>query len=91
MKKRNSTERLKSAPASRRITTRQRKVARIRSKQPEPIDTMVTASAEALGLAIDPAWQKDVVFNLQLIMQHGARVDEFALPDEAEPAPVYRA
>ena len=52
--------------------------------------TLVAEAARALGLPIDPAWEAGVTFNLQLIMRHAALVDEFALSDEAEPAPVFR-
>ena len=91
MKRRKSKSRRKSAPAMRKMKTRRRKTQAAGSKRPEPTDAMVTAGAKALGLPIARAWQKSVVFNLHLIMQHGARVDEFALADDAEPAPVYRA
>jgi hypothetical protein len=60
-------------------------------QQRDAIDAMVAAAAQALGLPIDPAWQANVKFNLQLILRHAALVDEFALPDDAEPAPVFRA
>ena len=40
---------------------------------------------------MDPAWEASVTFNLQLLMRHAALVNEFALPDEAEPAPLFRA
>jgi hypothetical protein len=42
-------------------------------------------------LNIKPAWRPGVVFNLGLIMRHAALIDEFALSDEAEMAPIYRA
>jgi hypothetical protein len=59
--------------------------------QRDAIDAMVAAAALALDLPIDPAWQANVKFNLQLILRHAALVDEFPLPDDAEPAPVFRA
>ncbi len=52
---------------------------------------LVAASAQALALPIEPAWHPGVKLNLQLILRHAALVDEFALPDETEPAPVFRA
>jgi hypothetical protein len=55
------------------------------------IGEMVAASAAALGLKLDPAWAANVEFNLQLILRHAALVDEFALPEDAEPAPIFRA
>jgi hypothetical protein len=61
------------------------------AKTADPIDGLVAASAQALGLTIDPAWYGGVKFNLQLILRIGALVDEFSLPDYAEPAPVFHA
>jgi hypothetical protein len=58
---------------------------------PDAIDVLVEAGTKALGLPLDPAWKAAVKFNLQLILQHAARVEEFPLPDDAEPAPVYHA
>ena len=55
------------------------------------VDALVAASAQALGLALDPAWHDSIAFNLGLILRHAALVDEFALPDDAEPAPVFHA
>jgi len=52
---------------------------------------MVAASARALGLTLDPAWHRSVAFNLRLILRFGALVDEFALPDDTEPASVFHA
>jgi len=57
----------------------------------DAVDAMVAAGAKALALPIDPAWEVNVKFNLQLILRHAALVDEFPLPDDAEPAPVFRA
>ncbi len=57
----------------------------------DAIDTLVAASAQALALPIDPAWQTGVRLNLRLILMHATLVDEFSLPDETEPAPVFRA
>lgn len=70
-----------------------------RRKTPKPkpkpkrdeIDALVAANAQALGLALDPRWRAGIAFNLRLILQHAALVDEFALPDDAEPAPVFHA
>jgi len=80
-----------------------RKARSARAKRPHParvtaktkpetsIDALVAASAQALGLTLDPAWHHSITFNLRLILQHAALVDEFALPDDAEPAPVFHA
>ena len=61
------------------------------AKAADAIDGLVAASAQTLGLNIEPAWYGGVKFNLQLIMRMGALVDEFPLPDETEPAPVFHA
>jgi hypothetical protein len=57
----------------------------------DSIDTLIAASAQALRLPIDPAWQAAVRANLQLLLKHAALVEEFSLPGDAEPAPVFRA
>jgi hypothetical protein len=61
------------------------------AKPVDPIDALVAANAQALGLTLDPAWHKSVAFNLRLILRHAALVDEFKLPDDAEPAPIFHA
>jgi hypothetical protein len=70
-----------------------RKTKRINSTPAafDSIDLLVTASAKALGLPIDPAWQPGVTFNLRLILRLAALVDEFPLPDDAQPAPGFHA
>jgi hypothetical protein len=64
-----------------------------RDKTPkhDAIAAMIAASAQALGLTLDPAWQAGIKFNLQLILRHAALIDEFPLPDDAEPASVFHA
>lgn len=57
----------------------------------DALAALVAAGAQALALPIDPAWHAGVKFNLQLLFIHAALVDEFPLPDETEPAPVFRA
>lgn len=54
-------------------------------------DTLIAAAASMLALAIDPAWHDAVRMNLQAIFLHARRIEEFSLPDETEPAPVFRA
>ena len=63
----------------------------MRAKKPDAIAALVASSAQALALPLEPAWHVGVKFNLQLLLTHAARVDEFLLPDETEPAPVFRA
>jgi hypothetical protein len=65
--------------------------AATKAKREDPVDALVTANAQALGLTLDPAWHDSIAFNLRLILRHAALVDEFALQDDAEPAPVFHA
>jgi hypothetical protein len=62
-----------------------------RTKKTDKPDTLVAAGAEALALPVDAAWHAGVEFNLRLLYRHAALIDAFALPDETEPAPVFRA
>jgi hypothetical protein len=78
---------IKAAPAEKPAKPQRPAAARAA----DAIDSLVTASAQALGLDIEPAWYGGVKFNLQLILRIGALVDEFPLPDDAEPAPVFHA
>ena len=57
----------------------------------KPLDEFVEAAAAALDLPLEEAWKPGVEANLEVILKHAAAVTEFALPDEAEPAPVFRA
>jgi hypothetical protein len=57
----------------------------------DTVGALVTAAGEMLALPIEPSWHANVTFNLQLLFKHAALVDQFSLPDEAEPAPVFRA
>lgn len=86
--------RLKAAAKPSRKTPRKtsrRKRTATAGKQADVIDTLVAASAQALSLRIDPAWRASVTRNLQVILKHAALVDQFSLPDDIEPAPVFRA
>ena len=58
--------------------------------QPFDPEAYVDAAAALIGLTIDPAHRPGVVVNLERIAQMAALVMEFPLPDEAEPAPVFR-
>jgi hypothetical protein len=64
---------------------------RSRVKTADSIDALVAASAQALRLPIDPGWHPAVRTNVQLLLKHAALVEEFSLPDDTEPAPVFRA
>jgi hypothetical protein len=57
----------------------------------DPLDEFIAAAAAALQLPLQPDWQDAVKANLAVTLQHANFVADFALPDEAEPAPVYKA
>jgi hypothetical protein len=54
-------------------------------------DDFITTSARALALPVDPSWYPAVRTNLEVTWKLAGLVSEFALPDDAEPAPVFRA
>jgi Protein of unknown function (DUF4089) len=61
----------------------------------EPDDETLTdfmrSGAKLLGLPLDPAWEASIRGHLRVSLRHAALVESFALPDDAEPAPVFRA
>jgi hypothetical protein len=57
----------------------------------DSLDDFITAAAEALALPIDPAWKPAVRMHLDVTLKLGKLVEDFELPDDAEPAPVFRA
>nr|WP_199851799.1 DUF4089 domain-containing protein [Rhodopseudomonas palustris] len=58
---------------------------------PTTLDSYIDAVAAALGLPIDPTWKPAVRANLEVSLKLARMVDEFPLPDETEPASVFRA
>ena len=63
----------------------------IAAKSRVSLDDFISAGARALDLKIDKAWMPAVRSNLQVTLRHGASVVAFALPDDDEPAPVFKA
>jgi Protein of unknown function (DUF4089) len=57
----------------------------------DALDALISAAADALALTIEPAWRPAVRANLQVIFSQAALFAGFALPDDAEPAPIFRA
>jgi hypothetical protein len=55
------------------------------------LDSLIAASAQALGLPVDPAWHAAIRFNLDVTFRLATLVADFPLPDDTEPAPVFRA
>ena len=58
---------------------------------PDPLDEFILSAARSLDLTIEQAWMPAVRANLRVTLMLGAQVNAFALPDDAEPAPVFRA
>ena len=57
----------------------------------DPLDDYIDTVAKALGLPVEDAWRPAVRANLAVSLRLARLVDEFALPDEAEPASVFTA
>jgi hypothetical protein len=58
---------------------------------PDHLDSYIDAAAQALGLPVQPEWKPAVRANLEVTFKLAALVGEKELPDDAEPAPVFRA
>ena len=55
------------------------------------LDDYIDAVSKALALPVEEAWKPAVRANLEISLKLAALVDEFALPDETEPASVFAA
>ncbi len=49
----------------------------------------IRSSAAMLNLPLEAAWLPAIKANVEVTFRLAALVDEFPLPDEIEPAPVY--
>jgi hypothetical protein len=89
------TRRPRKAQAVRKVSrkgrNKGRKVAKPAKPKRDPLDGFIAAGARALDLKIDKAWMPIVRGHLQVTLRHGALMAAFALPDDAEPAPVFKA
>jgi hypothetical protein len=79
------------AKASAAIKNHRKRRGRAKVEQVDVIDSLVSTSAQALKLPIEQAWHGGIKFNLQLILRIAALVDEFPLPEDTEPGPVFHA
>jgi hypothetical protein len=70
---------------------RPQRARRAAAKLRDPLDDFIVAAARALDLPAEPKWLPAIRANLRVTLQHAALVAEFTLPDDAEPAPVFRA
>ena len=76
-------------PAACRIPmTRERKLP---SMKPDLLEDYIDAVSKALALPVEEAWKPAVKANLEVSLRLARLVDEFALPDETEPASVFAA
>jgi hypothetical protein len=57
----------------------------------DSLDDYIDAVGKALALPIEQAWKPAVRANLEVTLKLARLVDEFALPDETEPASVFAA
>lgn len=57
----------------------------------DPTDELIQSAAKILGIPLDNAWKPAIRANLEVTLKLARIVDEFPLPDDAEPAPVYEA
>ena len=55
------------------------------------LDAYIDAAAQALGIPIQPEWKPEIRANLDVTFKLAALVGEKELPDDAEPAPVFKA
>jgi hypothetical protein len=62
-----------------------------RTQKSNDLAALAAVGIGMLDLPVEPAWHEAIVFNLQLLFKHAAFVDAFALADETEPGPVFRA
>jgi hypothetical protein len=86
------TRRPRKAKASRPALRKSRKPAkRAKPQRRDPLDDFIVAGARALELTIDKAWMPAVRANLAVTLRLASLVTAFALPDDAEPAPVFKA
>lgn len=55
------------------------------------LDAMIASGSSVLGITVDPAWRESVRANLAVTLRLAGLVDAFPLPDDLDPAPVFRA
>jgi hypothetical protein len=49
------------------------------------------SNAALLGIGVAPEWREAVLLHLRITRELAQRVFDFPLPDEADPAPAFRA
>jgi hypothetical protein len=56
--------------------------------EPDP-EAILSALLPATGIPMDPAWREAVATNLRVAAGIARALQDFPLPDEVEPAPVF--
>jgi len=69
-----------------KVSRKSRKPQRGESGNHQAIET----TARDLGLKIDPSWLTSVRAHWQVVLKHARTVNEFEIPEETEPAPVFK-
>ena len=80
------------APMSKKVAkspTRRKSVAACH--QFDDLTNLIDASSRAFELTIEPAWTPAIHANLRVIFGQAALFMAFELPDDAEPAPIFKA
>ena len=60
-------------------------------KPPDPLDSYIDAATLALGIPVQPEWKGEIRANLDVTFKLAALVAEKELPDDAEPAQIFKA
>ena len=55
------------------------------------LDALIDAGTSLLGIDMEPEWRRAVRMHLAISLGHAAAVLEARLPDNLDPAPVFRA
>jgi hypothetical protein len=55
------------------------------------LDDFIAAGAGVLDLPLEPQWMASIRGNLSATLKLALLIETFALPDEAEPAAVFKA
>ena len=59
--------------------------------KPDPFDNMIEAAAEVFALDVEAARRPGVHANLRVMFGQAELFMAFELPDDAEPAPIFKA
>ncbi len=55
------------------------------------LDAWLDANAALLGITVAPEWRHSIRLHLRITRDFAQSVQAFQLPDDADPAPVFRA